>query len=335
MSDFFPKNSQDEVTMSILDKHNKVLEREDKPNFIPYTDSQGNRISPFTDFIYYNKLPKVYRDYDYPLRGSFEKGPLYRYLQSIIEGGYANLVYNATQGERGIENLFELINPETCPSEFLPIYCESMGIQWFQDLIVEPSEGVDPYYFMRTFLSNIGEVYKRRGTESIVKYIAKVLTSKDVKLKYTRNMIRGVTQSRVLWVELQVNTPEEISQVGFNSEVIQRFINTQIPYYLTSKVLYVLDKGDISVRDFEGTVITKVKRLLIIPMALYAADDSDFVYEVVNNKVNIIFYKGEATRLAVPKKINNLPVAGIRATAFGNIESLEYVRLPETIEIIE
>lgn len=229
----FPSTPEDMTAKEILDKYFTPLKADEYPKFIPY-EKDGEHVSPFTDFMYYKKLPEVYRKFDLPI-GS----PLYRYLQSMLEGGYADLVSNDNSGSRGIESLLNLIDPQKCPDEFLPYFCESMGIEWFQDLITQ-ERGT---YYIRTFLSNIGEIYKRRGTESVVKYIAKVLTEMDVVLRYYRTYNPdGTTESRILWVELQANTPEEIAAVELNSKVIKRFIDTQIPYYLTSMVTFVLNR---------------------------------------------------------------------------------------------
>ena len=346
MPSFFPSTGSDELTKVILDSTGHyVYPRYEKPKFIPYeedfpVDPENPEIlSPFTDFIYYHKLPQVYRDYDnivklndYSLDNVIlnRTRPLYRYLRSIIDGGYANLIYSAVSGSRGIDQLLELIDPQTCPSEFLPIYCESMGIEWFQDLVVSHTEGVDPYYYIRTFLSNVGEVYKRRGTESVVKYISKVLTSKDVKISYTRQ-----TDSRILWVEIQVNSPEEVSQVAFNAEVIQRFISTQIPYYLTSRVLYILDMSDIKVTGYTGSAVTKVKRQTIAPSVLYPATADDFLYRIVNDEVYITLYIGDEGRLSVPRLIEDKPVVCIEQGAFAYNTFIEYVKLPDTLRVIE
>ena len=322
-----PEIDVDATAEAILNKRNKVVERSKHPNFIPYTDSMGAH-SPLTDFIYYQKMPEVYRTFDAPLGK-----PLYRYLQSLLEGGYADLIYNSTQGVRGVDNLLEMLDPQTCPEEFLPFYCKSMGIEWFQDLIVE-REGIDSYYFIRTFLSNVGEIYKRRGTESVVKYIAKTLTSMDVKIKYKRIMSGITTKERQLWVELQANTEEEIQAVGLNSEVIKRFIDTQIPYFITSRVLYALKKSDIIVTGYTGSAVSKVKRQSIIPPAIYIADESDFIFTISNDEVTIIRYIGEATRVAVPKKLSGKYVVALESTAFGYNPYLEYVRLPDTLRTI-
>lgn len=341
MSDYFPTDEQDEVTKSILDSYNKVMPRDKKPNFIPYHDDVLDKdVSPFTDFIYYQKLPQVYRDYDRlqyipNVEGVPQKGPLYRYLQSLLEGGYAKLVFDSVNGENGIDNLFNLIDPQTCPSEFLPIYCKSMGIEWFQDLVVSPSEGVDPYYFMRTFLSNYGEICKRRGTESVVKYIAKVLTSKDVKLSYNRVIQSGETKARILWVEIQVNDPSEVQTIGFNAEVIQRFISTQIPYYLTSRVLYIIDKGDITVNGYTASLSTKVKRTTIIPSTIYIASELDFIYIINNNEATIIRYLTTTyDRIVVPQTLEGAPVVALEKASFNGHTELTYVVLPTTVRAI-
>lgn len=229
----FPSTPEDMTAKEILDKYFIPVKADEYPKFVPY-EKDGEHVSPFTDFMYYKKLPEVYRKFDLPI-GS----PLYRYLQSMLEGGYADLVNNDTAGVRGIENLLELVDPSECPDEFLPYLCKSMGIEWFQDLITQ-ERGT---YYIRTFLSNVGEIYKRRGTESVIKYVAKVLTEMDVVLRYQRNFGHGgETQSRILWVELQAHTPEEIAAVDLNSKVIKRFIDTQVPYYLTSLVTFVIGR---------------------------------------------------------------------------------------------
>lgn len=254
------RESIDIKTTALLDKYHKVENHIDNPKFLPYnyTDEFGDteKVSPLTDFMYYNKLPEVYRSFDKPLGK-----PLYRFLQTIFEGGYAPLVnknvVNKFRRESepplpelsdeeltnlgGIENLLELVDPQKCPNKFLPYFCSSLGIQWFPDLANTERGIKNNDYYNRTFLSNIGEIYKRRGTESCIKYIAKVLTEMDVKLKYERVFNPDkTTKSRIMWVELQAETPEDIENVGINAKVIKRYIDTQIPYYITTAILYLL-----------------------------------------------------------------------------------------------
>ena len=79
----------DVSTKKILDKYYKVTPRNNYPKLVPYVDNEGESVSPLTDFMYYHKLPEVYRIFDEPLGK-----PLYRYLQSLIDSGYADLVYS-------------------------------------------------------------------------------------------------------------------------------------------------------------------------------------------------------------------------------------------------
>ena len=90
--------------------------------------------------LYYKKLPQVYRDMDKMLKTY----PLKRYLSSLVDGGYAEVLKNA-------EGILDLVDPEKCPSEFLPYLCESFGLEYFEDM--------DDTY-QRRFLMNIGEILR-------------------------------------------------------------------------------------------------------------------------------------------------------------------------------
>lgn len=318
----FPSNNLDLSAKAILDKYYKVEHKDNYPKFTPYTDKVGEKISPLTDFMYYHKLPEVYRTFDEALGK-----PLYRYLQSLIEGGYAEVVNSTLKGKRGIENLLDLIDPQTCPDEFLPYYCKSMGIEWFPDLITE-ERGT---YYLRTFLCNIGEIYKRRGTESVVKYIAKVLTEMDVVINYERLFDTGKnTKARVMWIELQAHTQEEISRTKLSSQIIKRYVDTQIPYYITSAVLYVIhfetQTGIYTGNFLRSTIRKTVKCKMEEPII----DKDNYIYVIQNNGVKLIFYKGNENIVQIPTEIEGKPVTEIEATCFTNSD-IESIIIPNTI----
>ena len=318
----------DVSTKKILDKYYKVIPRNNYPKLVPYVDNEGKSVSPLTDFMYYHKLPEVYRVFDEPLGR-----PLYRYLQSLIDSGYADLVYSSTVGKGGISNLLELINPETCPDKFLPIYCKSVGIEWFQDLVISNTEYGDPYHYIRTFLCNFGEIYKRRGTESVVKYIAKTLTSMDVKVKYNRVFEKdsALTRERILWVELQANTQEEIASVRINSEIIKRFIDTQLPYYITAHVIYAIKSSQIDIQKYySGFAHTKVRTSTLLPRVYMPTNENDYIYEIVGDVSNIIMYIGSDTDIIVPETLEGKPVKTIYTTAF-NYSNVRKIIIPEGI----
>ena len=93
------------------------------------------------DYLYYRCLPGIYQEED----ANIGK-PLYRYLQSIILGGYELAIQD-------IDNIIKLVDPETCPEQFFPILYESFGLTYYPD--------VDMKYH-RKFLMNYGELRRRK-----------------------------------------------------------------------------------------------------------------------------------------------------------------------------
>jgi len=161
--------------------------------------------------LYYNKLPQVYRDMDDKLKTR----PLYRYLSSLIEGGYSEVI-------KDINNLLDLVDPEKCPEEFLPYLCRSFGLEYFED--------IDPIY-QRRFLLNIGEIIKRRGTHSCIRFLVRVLTGLDVELQYIRGEFEG-NNGRHLIVTLLAETLEQVVNIDTSVFVVERYLQTQLPYYI-------------------------------------------------------------------------------------------------------
>lgn len=158
--------------------------------------------------LYYNKLPQIYRDMDTSLMTT----PFKRYLSALIDGGYSEVL-------KDIDNLSNLVDPQKCPKEYLPLLCNSFGLTYFED--------ISPIY-QRKFLQNIGEINHRRGTYSCVRFIAKVLTGLDVDLEYERT-----STGRHLTVTLLAKTIDDVNNMETSKAVIARYIGTQIPYYIT------------------------------------------------------------------------------------------------------
>lgn len=163
------------------------------------------------DHLYYNKLPQVYRDMD----SSLITKPLYRYLKALSDGGFLEAL-------QGINGLLDLVDPEKCPEEFLAYLCESFGLEYFED--------ISPVY-QRRFLLNVGEIIRRRGTYSCVKFMARVLTNMDVELQYLRGEYNE-QEGRHLIITLLADTLEQILNMDTSIKVIERYIGTQIPYYI-------------------------------------------------------------------------------------------------------
>lgn len=165
--------------------------------------------------LYYNKLPQVYREADRALKTY----PLKRYLSALVDGGYAELLTD-------INGIMDLIDPQKCPEEFLPYLCESFGLEYFEDIAPQ---------YQRRFLSNIGEIIKRRGTYSCVRFLTRVLTGLNVELEYIRGEHDGVN-GRHLIVTLLSETVEQLLNIDTSMAVVERYLKTQIPYYIAPSI---------------------------------------------------------------------------------------------------
>lgn len=179
------------------------------------------------NYAYYRCLPEIYRDEDLALGL-----PLYRYLQSIILGGYDLAIQD-------IENLLTLVDPENCPEEFFPYLYESFGLEYYPDVAVD---------YHRKLLMNYGELKRRRGTYSCIKFLVRVLTSLDVKLRYFRGEYQEV-YGRYLVVSLQAKTIEDILNLDNDSAIIQKFLGLFIPYYIT-----VIVEGEVATQEVVTTI---------------------------------------------------------------------------------
>lgn len=178
------------------------------------------------DYLYNRCLPGIYREED-----AFIGKPLYRYLQSLILGGY-NLAI------QDIDNIIKLVDPETCPEQFFPVLYESFGLTYYPD--------VDMKYH-RKFLMNYGELRRRKGTYSCIRFLVRVLTGMDVKLSY----LRGEYDSQLgrhLIVSLQAKTVEELLNLDTDVSIVSKFVGFFTPYYITTHII-----GEVASSNIRGT----------------------------------------------------------------------------------
>lgn len=164
------------------------------------------------DYIYYKKLPELYRNYDAEYT---DKKDLYRYLKATLTSGFDETLDLAAK-------MTNLVDPWKCPVEFLPYLYASWGLPYFEDI---------GEYYNRKFLANICEVLKRRGTYGGIKYLVRVLTGMESDLSYERVITDNET-SRKLTVRPVFPTVESLNDVEITSYVIQRFLEMHIPFYI-------------------------------------------------------------------------------------------------------
>ena len=213
----------------------------------------------FIDHLYYNKLPKVYRDYDSQIGL-----PLYRYLTALLDGGYGYIL-------KSINDLTDLFDPELCPKVCLPYMCRSFGLTYYSDI---------PEIYWRRLLSNIGEIMKRRGTYSCIKYLVRALTGLNVTLSYRRGYNDDNTKyGRFLTATISANDVNNILNLDVTTKVIEKFINEFVPYYITS----VDVAADIKTQIFSTTLVrygtvTQNISSKILPFASKDEDVKDYYY---------------------------------------------------------
>ena len=200
--------------------------------------------SQLLSYLYYRKLPQVYRDMD----SSMVTQPFYRYLSSLVEGGYSTVLAE-------VENLLDLIDPEVCPEEFLPYLSQSFGLDYFED--------ISPVYHRR-FLSNIGEIIKRRGTYSCLRFLVRALTGLNVSFEYIRGEYKGV-QGRHLIVNLLAETLEQLNDIDTSIFVVEQFLTTQIPYYITPHVVSQVVTEPLKFDIYRGNALVSAKYYNLIP----------------------------------------------------------------------
>lgn len=189
------------------------------------------------DLLYNKKLPQVYRDEDkrigYPLK---------RYLESLIDGGYYGSI-------KDIEKLMTLVDPLSIPEEFLQYLCESFGLSYFPDIEAT---------YQRKFLLNIGEIVKRRGTFSCVKYLARALTGFDVELSYFEGVHNGV-DGNYLFINLLAKDLEQLKNIDISMEVISKYVSGQIPYYIRPVLSYQVGTQFINSKSYSQSAVCSYK----------------------------------------------------------------------------
>ncbi len=156
------------------------------------------------DFLYYKKFPEAYRVEDLAQK---PKLPLYRYLQALFDGSDWLL--------EDINGIVLLTDPEKCPDKFLPYLMQSFGLNY--------SEDIDPKY-QRKLLSNVGILFRRRGTSNCVRYLVRVLADMDVEVHYDPD-------TRYLHITLLPSTMQDFVNMATSKKVITRYLQDFLPYY--------------------------------------------------------------------------------------------------------
>lgn len=186
------------------------------------------------DLLYGKKLPQVYRDKDSEIGY-----PLKRYLESLIEGGYYGSI-------KDIEGMMSLIDPVTIPDEYFPYLCESFGLTYFPDIDIS---------YQRKFLSNLGEIIRRRGTFSCVRFLIRVLTGLEANLSYIEGELNGEV-GNFLNIILLAKDLEQIDKIDTSMKVIGSYISSHIPYYIKPVLSSQIDVQIIGSKSYAHSIVS-------------------------------------------------------------------------------
>jgi hypothetical protein len=190
------------------------------------------------DYLYYQKLPEVYRVEDLAQK---PKLPFYKYLQSC-GAGFDDILDS-------INGLMFLTDPMNCPDEFLPVLMECFGLNY--------SEDIEPKY-QRKLLSNIGILFKRRGTSNCVKYLVRTLANLNASIDYNPD-------TRILQVTLLSSTMDDFINMATSRKVITRYLQDFLPYYCNVNYDVIIDPQELQSTIYRAQVITQKTIYYTIP----------------------------------------------------------------------
>lgn len=114
----------------------------------------------------YQRLPELYR------RRDTEQGidyALYRFLQVFNEGGFSTLLTEMI-------TLYDILQVDKMPSEVVPLLGQLLGYVYREDLEED---------IQRKIIQNLIELYKRKGTKSVLNFITREFTKYDAKVTET------------------------------------------------------------------------------------------------------------------------------------------------------
>ena len=183
-----------------------------------YLESPPFTSEELADFIYEKKIPALYRIAD---SEGTKNNDLHRFMQSAFQGGYTDTLVKSAM-------MKSLVNPRTCPDEFLPFLFKSWGLPYFEDIGI---------YYNRKFLENIGTFLRRRGTMGGTRYIIRALTGFRSLLEYERKTT-SEENGRYLYVTFLLDSISELETLEVSTYTVTRFLQEHLPFYLR-----VINKG--------------------------------------------------------------------------------------------
>lgn len=205
----------------------------------------------------YNSLPSIYRDRDTNLE-------LKRYLDTLTDAGF----------ERGlleVDGIADLINPDKCPSKFLPYLCENFGITYKYDV---------PEIFQRKLLKSISEFYKRKGSKSVIHFLARELSGLTVDIVEEEN---PSGRDRKYFKVLMKVFEDDGDRLLVLQDVISRYVQEFVP--VTVDIEVVVSYQELEMKNIKENVIEEMGIWGIVEKIYYSVVKN--ILEEEHTKVEI------------------------------------------------
>lgn len=171
--------------------------------------------------LYDKRLPQVYREADIDTQYCLK-----RFLQSMIEGGFAETISLA-------DGITDLTDPLKCPDIYFPILFESFGYKYSSDI---------PIIYQRKILQNHGELFQKRGSVEYIYVLTRILTGFDCAVDIER--VDGV---RVLSISMFVDNSVTSTEKQHYVNLVKKYvIEGYTPFYLDIETNIIVDVVDIN-----------------------------------------------------------------------------------------
>lgn len=185
----------------------------------------------------YSRLPKLYPQED-------TNGILRDFLKALEIGGHDILFSD-------IKKLPDLLDIDKCPDEFLPLLSELFGYEYSVQI---------PALYQRRILKVIVDLYKRKGTQSAVKYIAREISGIEADIVENHEFEGqdvGITGWNISYANarkfiVKLIAPENTSDIQLKRDIVEilirQFIPTNSDFLIVEAYFFadtrILDKDD-------------------------------------------------------------------------------------------
>lgn len=159
----------------------------------------------------YRRFPRKYQEDDVE-----QNYALKRYLQALADGGFKYSIDD-------VNGLLDLIDYTTTPKEVLQYLFAQYGLEIFNGI---------PEEYLRYLLPNLGEAWLKKGSTSVIDFIASVITGTIS----TSEIVMDEDENPS--IRVSVDMGDKLSTYFPDNEQFKRLLEKFIPFYCDSTVVY-------------------------------------------------------------------------------------------------